>query len=59
MSQNIRTFTELQREVHDALLKQNPHWVEADGRSSLCEFYDARFAQILALFEPRLRQPVS
>lgn len=59
MSQPIRTFAELQQEVHAALLRQNPHWIEPDGQSSLCEYYDARFAQILSLFEPRLCQPVS
>ena len=38
-----------QREMHDALLRQNPEWMERDGNCSKCDDYDRRFAQLLSL----------
>jgi hypothetical protein len=44
------SYVALQREMHDALLRQHPEWMERDGRSSKCEEYDRRFARVLSLF---------
>src|SRR4029077_686108 len=40
-------YTELQREMHDALRAQHPEWIEAGGKSSKCDYYESLFAQLL------------
>jgi hypothetical protein len=40
-------YTELQREMHDALRAQHPEWIEADGKSPRCDYYESLFAQLL------------
>ena len=44
------TYVALQREMHDALLRQHPEWMERDGNSPKCDDYDLRFAQLLSFF---------
>ena len=43
-------YVALQREMHDALLRQHPEWMEGDGNSPKCDEYDRRFAQLLSFF---------
>jgi hypothetical protein len=43
-------YVALQREMHDALLMQNPEWFERDGNCPKCDDYDRRFAQLLSFF---------
>jgi hypothetical protein len=33
--------------IHDALRTQHPEWIEPDGRSPICDEYEARFAELL------------
>jgi hypothetical protein len=40
-------YAELQREMHDALRAQHPQWIEADGKSPTCDYYESLFAQLL------------
>jgi hypothetical protein len=40
-------YTELQREMHDALRAQHPEWIEADGNSPTCDSYESRLAELL------------
>jgi hypothetical protein len=40
-------YTELQREIHDALRAQHPEWIEADGKSRTCDYYEPRFTVLL------------
>jgi hypothetical protein len=42
-------YVALQRDMHDALLRQNPEWMERDGNSPKCDDYDRRFAELLSL----------
>jgi hypothetical protein len=42
-------YVALQREMHDALLRQHPEWIERDGNCPKCEEYDRRFADLLGL----------
>jgi hypothetical protein len=46
----IRTYAQLQRQIHYALREQHPEWVEPDGDSPTCDSYERRFAELLALF---------
>ena len=43
----ILSYTELQREMHDALRAQQPEWIEADGKSPACDYYESLFAALL------------
>jgi hypothetical protein len=40
-------YAELQREMHDALRAQHPEWIEADGKSPTCDYYESLFAVLL------------
>lgn len=40
-------YAELQREMRDALRAQHPEWIEADGKSPTCDFYESRLAELL------------
>ena len=40
-------YAELQREIHDALRAQHPEWIEADGKSPTCDYYESLFAALL------------
>jgi hypothetical protein len=40
-------YAKLQREMHDALRAQHPEWIEADGKSPRCDYYESRFAVLL------------
>src|SRR5437016_5624607 len=40
-------YAELQREMHHALRAQHPEWIEADGKSPTCDYYESRFAELL------------
>jgi hypothetical protein len=40
-------YTELQREIHYALRAQHPEWIEADGKSPTCDYYESRFAELV------------
>ncbi|MEY2575786.1 MAG: hypothetical protein QOF80_1273 [Verrucomicrobiota bacterium] len=44
------SYVALQREMHDALLRQHPEWMERDGNCPKCDEYDRRFARLLSLF---------
>src|SRR6266436_2103472 len=50
MHDEIRTYAELQQQMHYALREQHPVWVEPDGGSPICHSYERRFAELLALF---------
>jgi hypothetical protein len=45
--QRISSYAELQSLVHDALRIQHPEWIGLNGESEMCEFYEARFAELL------------
>jgi hypothetical protein len=52
MSDKIRSYDELRELIRVSLRIQHPEWVESDGRSPTCDFYDARFAELLGLAPP-------
>jgi len=49
MSDKIRSYTELRELIRLSLRIQQPEWVSSDGNSPMCDFYDARFAELLSL----------
>jgi hypothetical protein len=50
MSDEIRSYDELQKQIHEALRSQHPEWVDADGESPVCDSYEARLAELITLF---------
>jgi hypothetical protein len=48
-------YAELQREMRDALRAQHPKWIEADGKSPTCDYYESRFAELLVSHRARAR----
>jgi hypothetical protein len=49
MCVRIHTYAELRVQIREALRKQHPDWIEASGKSPLCDSYEARFAKLLAI----------
>ena len=52
----IRSYVQLQHQIHDALREQHPEWIEQNGDSPICESYESRFAELLNLFQANERQ---
>jgi hypothetical protein len=46
----IHTVTELQQQIHDDLRRQHPEWIEPNGESPMCDFYEARLIQLLETY---------
>ena len=46
-SHPISDFTALQLQIHDDLRAQHPEWIEPNGECPICDFYEARLAQLL------------
>jgi hypothetical protein len=43
----IHTYTELRQQIHDDLRVQHPEWVQPDGKSPICDSYEARLVRLL------------
>ena len=52
----IDTYAELRVRVREALQRQHPEWVDANGTSRLCDYYEARFAELLVVLRENARQ---
>jgi hypothetical protein len=48
----IRSYAQLQRQIHDALRAEHPEWVEPSGNCPTCESYESRLAELLGLSLP-------
>jgi len=47
VAREIHTYTELRQKIHDDLRTQHPEWVEPNGESPMCDFYEARLMELL------------
>jgi len=47
--QEAQVYVELQHQIHDALRKEHPEWVEPNGECPMCEGYESRLAELLGL----------
>jgi hypothetical protein len=57
MSDEIHTYAELRKQIREGLRRQHPEWIDANGKSPLCDSYEARFAELLAIFTPHENAP--
>ena len=55
-SGEIRSYVQLQRQIHDALREQHPEWIEQNGDCPTCESYESRFAELLNIFQSNERK---
>jgi len=55
----IRTYADLQKQLHRDLMAQNPEWVDANGDCPTCESYDRRLAELIIGFKSATRDSVS
>ena len=53
LSHQIHTYTELWQQIHDDLRVQHPEWVQPDGKSPMCDSYEARLVNLLATLKRR------
>jgi len=44
----IHTFAELRQQIHNDLRLQHPEWIQPDGKSPICDSYEARLMELLA-----------
>ena len=49
MPNEIHSYSELQRQIHQDLRVQHPEWVKPDGECPTCDSYEVRLAELLGL----------
>ena len=49
MNRTHHPYSELLRQMHEALRAQNPHWVGPNGESPICDDYERRLAKLLGV----------
>ena len=55
----VRTYAELQEQLHRDLMAQHPEWIDAEGNCPACESYDRRLAQLIASFQSANRESMA
>jgi hypothetical protein len=48
-TEEIRSYVQLQRQIHDALRVEHPEWVKSNGDCPTCDSYESRLAELLGL----------
>jgi len=46
----IRTYADLQEQLHRDLIAQHPEWIDANGDCPTCDSYDRRLAELITVF---------
>jgi hypothetical protein len=49
MPNEIHSYTELQRQIHQDLRVQHPEWIKPNGDCPTCDSYELRLAELLGL----------
>ncbi len=49
VTKEVEPYVQLQRQMHEALLKEHPEWVQPNGECPMCEAYESRLAKLLGL----------
>ena len=47
MLQEIDTYADLRKQIHDDLRIQHPEWIHPNGESPMCDSYEARLMETL------------
>jgi hypothetical protein len=56
---HIRTYADLQRQLHRDLIAQHPEWIDANGDCPTCDSYDRRLAELVAGFQSTTAKSVA
>lgn len=48
-TKEVEPYVQLQRQMHEALLREHPEWVQPNGECPMCEAYESRLAELLRL----------
>jgi len=56
-SGEVRSYIQLQQQIHQALRKEHPEWVEANGDCPACDSYESRLAELLGLSLAKEERP--
>jgi hypothetical protein len=51
-TEEIRSYMQLQRQIHEALRVEHPEWVKSNGDCPTCDSYESRLAELLGLSSP-------
>jgi hypothetical protein len=54
-----RVYVHLQHQIHQALRKEHPEWIQPDGECPTCEAYESRLAELLGLSSPTEHRPAA
>jgi len=49
MRNEIHSYTDLQRQIHEDLRVQHPEWVKPNGECPTCDSYELRLAELLGV----------
>jgi hypothetical protein len=52
MLQAAQTYADLQKQIHNDLRSQHPEWIQPNGESPMCAFYEARLTELLKHVSP-------
>jgi hypothetical protein len=55
----VRTYAELQEQLHRDLMAQHPEWIDGDGNCPTCETYDRRLAELISAFQSANRESMA
>lgn len=58
MVDQLDTYADLRQQIHDDLRNQHPEWIQPNGESPMCESYEARLMETLAVLK-RQRPSIS
>ena len=52
MRHEIHTYSALLRQIHNDLRIQHPEWIQQNGKSPMCDSYEARLRDLLDASRP-------
>jgi len=55
----IRTYADLQDQLHRDLMAQHPEWIDANGDCPTCDSYDRRLAELITVLQSVTHNPVT
>ena len=55
----IRTYADLQKQLHRDLMAQHPEWIDANGDCPTCDSYDQRLAELIVVFQSATRDSIA
>ena len=55
-TKEVEPYVQLQQQIHEALRRQHPEWVQPNGESPMCDAYESRLAELLGVSFPSERR---